>query len=60
MMSQRELLLAALALIALSLGGCGGRSPDVTFYTLSTLPPGSSPAAAPGIALAVGPTEFPR
>ena len=60
MMSQRELLLAALVLIALSLGGCGGRSPDVTFYTLSTLPPGSSPAAAPRIALAVGPTEFPR
>jgi len=60
MMSHRELTLLALATLTLSLGGCMGRSPDVTFYTLSTLPPGSSPAATPGIALAVGPTEFPR
>lgn len=60
MMSQREMVLAALALLALGLGGCGGRSPDVSFYTLSTLPPGSSAGQTPGIALAVGPTEFPR
>ncbi len=60
MIANRSLLVLALVVLLMNLAGCVGRSPKVSFYTLSSMPPTDTAGSAETLALAVGPAEFPR